>query len=99
MKISRSQPPSGTPCSGISSSSSDLPALAHLYALFLPMKETWVQSLGREEPLEEKMTAHSSILAWEISRTEELGRLQARRSQRVSHDSATKRQQCFVSEK
>ena len=38
--------------------------------------ETWVQSLGREGPLEEGMAAHSSILAWRISWTEEPGRLQ-----------------------
>ena len=40
------------------------------------MQETWVQSLGREDPLEEGMATHSSILAWEISRTEEPGGLQ-----------------------
>ena len=37
----------------------------------------WVRSLGREDPLEEGMATHSSILAWEISRTEEPGRLQS----------------------
>ena len=37
------------------------------------MQETWVQSLGREDPLEEGMTNHSSILAWSIPRTEEPG--------------------------
>ena len=40
------------------------------------MQETWVQSLGQEYPLEEEMATHSSILAWEIPRTEELGGLQ-----------------------
>ena len=35
--------------------------------------ETWVQSLGREEPLEEGMATHSSVLAWRIPRTEEPG--------------------------
>ena len=35
------------------------------------MQETWVQSLGWEDPLEEEMAAHSSILAWEIPWTEE----------------------------
>ena len=34
------------------------------------MQETWVQSLGREDPLEKEMAAHSSILAWEIQCTE-----------------------------
>ena len=51
-----------------------------------PMQETWVQSLGREDPLEKEMATHSSILAWRISRTEEPGRLQSRESQRVRHD-------------
>ena len=36
------------------------------------MQKTQVQSLGREDPLEEKMATHSSLLAWEIPRTEEL---------------------------
>ena len=39
-------------------------------------KETWVQFLGREDPLEEEMTTHSSILPWKIQRTEEPGGLQ-----------------------
>ena len=44
----------------------------------LPAKqETWVLPLGQEDPLEEKMATHSSILAWEILRTEEPGRLQS----------------------
>ena len=45
------------------------------------MQETWVQSLGQEDPLEYKMATHSSIVAWEILWTEELGRLQAMGSQ------------------
>ena len=48
--------------------------------------ETWVQSLGRENPLEKEMATHSSILAWEIPWTEEAGRLQSMGSQRVGHD-------------
>ena len=40
------------------------------------MQETWVQFLGWEDPLEKEMAAHSSILAWRISWTEEPGRLQ-----------------------
>ena len=40
------------------------------------VQETWVRSLGREDPLEKGMVTHSSILAWEIPRTEEPGRLQ-----------------------
>ena len=49
-------------------------------------QETWVGSLGQEDPLEEEMTAHSSILAWRIPWTEEPGRLQSMGSQRVGHD-------------
>ena len=45
------------------------------------MWETWVQSLGREDPLEKKMATHSSILAWKIPWTEEPSRLQSMRSQ------------------
>ena len=50
------------------------------------MRETRVQSLGREDLLEKEMVTHSSILAWKIPRTEEPGRLQAMGSQRVGHD-------------
>ena len=45
-----------------------------------------VQSLGREDPLEEEMATHSSILARRISRTEEPGKLQSMGSQRVGHN-------------
>ena len=48
--------------------------------------ETWVQSLGREDPLEKGMATHSSILAWRISWTEEPGGLQSIGSQGVGHD-------------
>ena len=48
--------------------------------------EIWVQSLGLEDPLEEGMAAHSSVLAWRISRTEGPGGLQSIASQRVGHD-------------
>jgi len=41
------------------------------------MQETQVLSLGQEDPLEKEMATHSSILAWEIPRTEELGGLQS----------------------
>ena len=41
------------------------------------MQETWVQSLGWEDSLEKEMATHSSILAWEIPRTEEPGGLQS----------------------
>ena len=48
-----------------------------------------VQSLGQEDPLEEHMAPHSSVLAWRIPWTEEPGGLQSMRSQRVGHDWAT----------
>ena len=41
------------------------------------MRETWVQSLGQEDPLEEGMTTHTSILAWRIPWTEETGKPQS----------------------
>ena len=48
--------------------------------------ETQVQSLGREDPLEKEMAAHSSTLAWKIPWMEEPGGLQSMGSQRVGHD-------------
>ena len=50
------------------------------------MLETWVQSLGQEDPLEKGMTTHASILAWRIPWTEEPGVVQSMGSQRVRHD-------------
>ena len=50
------------------------------------MQETWVQSLGQEDPLEKGMATHSSILAWRIPSSEEPGGLQSIGSQRVGHD-------------
>ena len=47
---------------------------------------TWVQSLGREDPLKKEMATHSSILAWRIPWTEEPGSLQPKESQRVAHN-------------
>ena len=46
------------------------------------MQETWVQPLGQEDPLEEEMATHTSILAWRIPWTEEPGGLQPTRSQK-----------------
>ena len=45
------------------------------------LQEAWVQTLGWEDSLEKEMVTHSSILAWEISQTEELGNLQSMGSQ------------------
>ena len=50
------------------------------------MRETWVGSLGWEDPLEEGMATYSSILAWRIPWTEEPGGLQSIGSQRVRHN-------------
>ena len=50
------------------------------------IRETWIQSLGREDPLEKEMAIHSSILAWEIPWTEKPGELQPLGSQRVGHN-------------
>ena len=50
------------------------------------MWETWVRSLGREDPLEKEMAIHSSTLAWKIPWTEEPNRLQSMALQRVGHD-------------
>ena len=57
------------------------------------MQDTWVRSVGWEDPLEEEMATHSSTLARKIPWTEESGGLQSMESQRVGHDSATKQQQ------
>ena len=54
------------------------------------MGETWVGSLGWEDPLEESMATHSSVLAWRIPWTGKSGRLQSMASQRVGHNRATK---------
>ena len=50
------------------------------------MQETWVRSLGQEDPLEEEMATHSTILAWKIPWIEEPGGLQPMGSQRVGRD-------------
>ena len=50
------------------------------------LRETQIQSLGQEYPLEKGMATHSSILAWRIPWTEEPGRLPSMGSQRVGHD-------------
>ena len=50
------------------------------------VRETWVRSLGQEDPLEKAVGTHSSILAWRIPWTEEPGGLQSMGSQRVGHD-------------
>ena len=70
--------------------SSDVKSGASLVAQMLKclpaMQETWVQSLGREDPLEKEMATHSSILAWKSPWTKEPGGLQSIGSQRVRHN-------------
>ena len=63
------------------------------------MLETWVRSLGREDPLEKEMATHSSILAWRIPWREEPGGLQSMGSQRVRHDWATSLTHSLITEK
>ena len=60
--------------------------VAQTIKCLLTMEETWVQFLGQEDLLEKEMATHSSILAWNIPWTEDLGRLQSMGSQRVGHD-------------
>ena len=60
--------------------------VAQTVKLLSTMWETWVQSLGREDPLEKEMAIHSSAIAWKIPWTEEPDRLQSMGSQRVGHD-------------
>ena len=50
------------------------------------MQETWVRSLGQEDPLEQEMAIHSSTIAWKIPWTEKPGRLQSMGLQRAGHD-------------
>ena len=50
------------------------------------MRETWVRFLGQENPLDEEMATHSSILAWRIPWTEEPGELQSIGLQRVGYN-------------
>ena len=56
------------------------------------MRDTWVRSLGREDPLKKEMATHTSILAWEIPWTEEPGGLQSMGLQRVGYNLVTKQQ-------
>ena len=65
-------------------------------AMNLPaMQKTWVQSLGREDPLEEGMAVYSSILAWRTSWTEEPGGLQPGITKRVRSDLVSKKQHVY----
>ena len=63
-----------------------IPFVAQMVKNLSAMQEMWVQSLGQEDPLEKKMSIHSSVLAWKIPWTDESGGLQSMESQRVRHD-------------
>ena len=58
-------------------------------------QETWVQSLGWDDPPEKEMAMHSSILDWEIQWTEEPGGLQSISRKRVRHDLEIKQRNLF----
>ena len=60
--------------------------VAQMVKNLLAMQETQVQFLGQEDPLEKRMTTHSSILTWRIPWTEEPDRLQSMGLQRVRHN-------------
>ena len=60
--------------------------MAHMVKSPLAMEETWIRSLGQEDPLEKGMATHTNILAWRIPRTEEPGELESTGSQRARHD-------------
>ena len=60
--------------------------MPHTVKRLSTMRETWVRSLGQEDPLEKEMAIHSSAIAWKIPWTEEADRLQSMGSQRVGHD-------------
>ena len=60
--------------------------MAQIAEILPAMQETWVQSLGREDPLEKGIAIYSSNLAWRIPWTEESGELQSMGSQRVGHN-------------
>ena len=64
--------------------------VAHMVKNLPAMQKTWVQSLGLEDPLEKGMATQSSILAWTVPWTEELGMLQSIGLKRVGHNRATK---------
>ena len=63
--------------------------VAEIVKNLLAIQETWVQSMGQEDPLEKRMATHSSILAWRIPWTEEPGKLPSKELQRAGHDLGT----------
>ena len=63
-----------------------LDSVAQMVKHLPAVSETWVRSLGREDPLDKEMATHFSILAWRIPWTEEPAGLQSKVLQRVGHD-------------
>ena len=61
--------------------------VAQKQRIHIQIQETWIRSLGQEDPLEKEMATHSSILGWRIPWTEEPGRLQTMGSLRVRYES------------
>ena len=68
---------------------SDTSLVAQMVKHLPTMRESWVWSLGQEDPLEKEMATHSSIHAWKIPWTKEPGGLQSMVLQRVGHDGVT----------
>ena len=60
--------------------------MAQMVKCLSTMRETWVRSLGGEDPLEKEMAIYSSTIAWKIPWTDEPDKLQSMGSQRVGHD-------------
>ena len=71
---------------GMGSKSVGTSLVAQMVKCLSTLRETWVQSLVSEDPLEKEMAVHSSTIAWKIPWTEEPGRLQSMGSQRVGHN-------------
>ena len=69
--------------------------MAQRLRICLPMQETWVGSLGQEDPLEKEMASYCSILAWEIPWTEELCGLESTVLEKVRHKFVSKQQKHF----
>ena len=63
-----------------------LPYSSHMVKNLPAMQETWVRSLGQEDPLEKEMATHSSVLAWRVPLTAEPGGLPSMGLHRVGHD-------------
>ena len=76
----------GWQCLILNNSKSQVAQCQRIHLPVQEMQETRVPSLGQADPLEEEMATHSTVLAWEISWTEEPGRLQSTGSQRVRHN-------------